>query len=441
MMRRLQNKRTLSGDDDDDDSPSRKTTQHDHSSLSAVTFDDVAGIDASLRELSDVVAQIRNPAAFARVGAVPPRGVLLYGPPGSGKTLLAKAVAGELSGGGGGSVDCFVSCAGSEFVDTYVGRGAARVRGLFRGAREEARRNYECKMRSRRERDGGGGSGRSGRGLSEWLPHIVGGQKTRREGTEGGSGSDESVNDRADGFPTAIIFIDEIDALAKRRDAAGGGGFGGGGGGGAMGGGCDEREQTLNQLLAEMDGFDTTRVVSSSSHNASSSKSLSSHPRPVVVIVIAATNRPEVLDPAVLRPGRFDRHVAVPLPDAYGREAILRVHARNVRLDNCNDDDVDHNYRGGVDLRALAFGETNDIDDTDGALSSSSPTYGFSGADLKNVINEAALLAVRSGSEAVTQEHLVEAVDKVRRMVTGGRRPGMEAASVMSAFLSAGRWG
>mmetsp|Transcript_20194 Transcript_20194/g.32891 ORF Transcript_20194/g.32891 Transcript_20194/m.32891 type:complete len:227 (-) Transcript_20194:386-1066(-) len=178
-----------------------------------------------------------------------------------------------------------------------------------------------------------------------------------------GTRSDSMVEEEGDSHqrPMAIIFIDEIDALAKRRDS---------GPSSLGGGGCDEREQTLNQLLTEMDGFATGAGSSSTG---------------VHVIVIAATNRPEVLDPAIMRPGRFDRHVQVSLPDARGREAILRVHARRIRCDR------------KVDFSAL-------------------PTCGFSGADLKNVVNEAALLAVRCGSSVVVQDHLMEAVQKVRAM-------------------------
>ncbi|EED90601.1 hypothetical protein THAPSDRAFT_35798, partial [Thalassiosira pseudonana CCMP1335] len=281
---------------------------------STATFDDVAGIDSALQELSEVISYLRHPDAFHTVGASPPRGILLHGPPGSGKTLLARAIAGEAgrsiggvgSLGLGATVDSFVVCSGSDFVETYVGRGAARVRALFRGHQS----------------------------------------------------------------PMAIIFIDEIDALAKRRDT------GMGLPSSLGGGGCDEREQTLNQLLTEMDGFAT----------GSSSASHGGGPPSVIVIVIAATNRPECLDPAILRAGRFDRHVKVPLPDARGREAILRVHSRNIRWDQSS----------------VNFGEL-----------AGAPTNNFSGADLKNVTNEAALLAVRSKSLVVKQHHLLEAVQKV----------------------------
>ncbi len=245
-----------------------------------VTFADVAGADEAKEELVEVVEFLKTPEKFARLGAKIPKGVLLVGPPGTGKTLLARAVAGEAE-------VTFFSISGSEFVEMFVGVGAARVRDLF----EQAKANAPC-----------------------------------------------------------IVFIDELDALGKARGV-----------GGIMGG-HDEREQTLNQLLVEMDGFD---------------------PR-TGVIIMAATNRPEILDPALLRPGRFDRQVVVDRPDKGGREAILRVHAAGIKL------------APEVDLAEVA-----------------KRTPGFVGADLANLLNEAALLAARRDKPAVTMDELDEAIDRV----------------------------
>jgi cell division protease FtsH len=246
-----------------------------------VTFQDVAGVDEARDELVEVVDFLRNPKKYQRLGGRIPKGVLLVGPPGAGKTLLARAVAGEAD------VPFFFLSA-SEFVEMFVGVGAARVRDLFEQAKEKA---------------------------------------------------------------PCIVFIDELDAIGKTRGGVAG-----------MVGGHDEREQTLNQLLVEMDGFDSSKGV----------------------IIMAATNRPEVLDPALLRPGRFDRQVVVDKPDVRGREAILGVHARNVRL------------APGVDLHVIA-----------------ARTPGFAGADLANIVNEAALLAARKGKDAVEMADLDEAIDRV----------------------------
>ncbi|MEW6751293.1 MAG: ATP-dependent zinc metalloprotease FtsH [Candidatus Latescibacterota bacterium] len=243
-----------------------------------ITFRDVAGIDEAKEELQEVVEFLRTPERFQALGGRIPRGVLLVGPPGTGKTLLAKAVAGEAG-------VPFFSISGSDFVEMFVGVGAARVRDLFEQAKKHA---------------------------------------------------------------PAIVFIDELDALGKARGI---GSFGG----------HDEREQTLNQLLTELDGFATNAGV----------------------ILMAATNRPEILDPALLRPGRFDRTVTVDRPDVRGREAILRIHAREVKLSS------------EVDLRRLA-----------------TRTPGFAGADLANVINEAALLAARRNKPAITMAELDEAVER-----------------------------
>ena len=244
-----------------------------------VTFADVAGEDEAKEALKEIVDFLHNPKKYADIGAKLPKGALLVGPPGTGKTLLARAVAGEAH-------VPFFSISGSEFVEMFVGMGAAKVRDLFKQASEKA---------------------------------------------------------------PCIVFIDEIDTIGKKRDN------------GAIGGN-DEREQTLNQLLAEMDGFDATKGV----------------------VILAATNRPESLDPALLRPGRFDRRIPVELPDLAGREAILKVHAKDVRMS------------GDADLHAIARA-----------------TPGASGADLANIINEAALRAVKMGRGIVEQEDLEESVETV----------------------------
>mgnify|MGYP005954037651 CR=1 FL=1 len=250
-----------------------------------VTFEDVAGAEEEKGELQEIVEFLRDPKRFLELGARIPKGVLLVGPPGTGKTLLAKAVAGEAK-------VPFFSISGSEFVEMFVGMGAAKVRDLFKQAGEKA---------------------------------------------------------------PCIVFIDEIDAIGKKRDT---GGLGGN----------DEREQTLNQLLAEMDGFDSSKGV----------------------VLLAATNRPESLDPALLRPGRFDRRVPVELPDLQGRIAILKVHGKRVHID------------GDVDWSAIARA-----------------TAGASGAELANIVNEGALRAVRLGRKTVTQADLEESVETV---IAGAQR-------------------
>ena len=244
-----------------------------------VTFEDVAGIDEAKDELEEIIEFLRDPKKFTRLGGRIPKGVLLMGAPGTGKTLLARAIAGEAG-------VPFFSISGSDFVEMFVGVGASRVRDLF----VQGKKNAPC-----------------------------------------------------------IIFIDEIDAVGRHRGAG-------------LGGGHDEREQTLNQLLVEMDGFESNEGV----------------------ILIAATNRPDVLDPALLRPGRFDRQVIIPVPDIRGREQILKIHIRGVPVDS------------GVDLSIVARG-----------------TPGFSGADLENLVNEAALMAARRNKETVSLADLEEAKDKV----------------------------
>ncbi|MBW4643729.1 MAG: ATP-dependent zinc metalloprotease FtsH [Goleter apudmare HA4340-LM2] len=246
-----------------------------------VKFTDVAGVDEAKVELEEIVDFLKSADKYTRLGAKIPKGALLVGPPGTGKTLLAKAIAGEAG-------VPFFSISGSEFIELFVGVGAARVRDLF----EQAKKQAPC-----------------------------------------------------------IVFIDELDALGKSRGGAGG-----------FVGGNDEREQTLNQLLTEMDGFDANTGV----------------------IIIAATNRPEVLDPALRRPGRFDRQIVVDRPDKIGREAILKVHARNVKL---ADD---------VDLATIAI-----------------RTPGFAGADLANLVNEAALLAARQNRQAVIMADFNEAIERL----------------------------
>jgi cell division protease FtsH len=245
-----------------------------------VTFKDVAGVTEAKEEVSELVDFLKDPKKFQRLGGQIPKGVLMIGAPGTGKTLLARAIAGEAD-------VPFFSISGSDFVEMFVGVGASRVRDMF----EQGKKHAPC-----------------------------------------------------------LIFIDEIDAVGRHR-------------GHGLGGGHDEREQTLNALLVEMDGFETQEGV----------------------IIIAATNRPDVLDPALLRPGRFDRQVTVGLPDVRGRHAILEVHAKKVKMSE------------GVDLEVIARG-----------------TPGYSGAELANVINEAALMAARKGLKAITLSELEEARDKVR---------------------------
>jgi len=244
-----------------------------------ITFDDVAGVDEAKQELQEIIEFLKDPKKFQKLGARIPKGVLLIGRPGTGKTLLAKAVAGEAS-------VPFLNISGSDFVEMFVGVGASRVRDLF----DQGKKHAPC-----------------------------------------------------------IIFIDEIDAVGRQRGAG-------------LGGGHDEREQTLNQLLVEMDGFNTNEGV----------------------ILVAATNRPDVLDPALLRPGRFDRHIVVDTPDILGREEILRVHTKKVVLD------VD------IDLKVIAC-----------------RTPGFVGSDLANLVNEAALLAARGDKDKVTMEEIEESIDRV----------------------------
>jgi len=245
----------------------------------SITFDDVAGVENAKIELYEVVDFLKNPDKYVRIGAKIPRGILLMGSPGTGKTLLAKAVAGEAE-------VPFFSISGSEFVEMFVGVGASRVRDLFKKAKQEA---------------------------------------------------------------PAIIFIDEIDSVGRARGAG-------------IGGGHDEKEQTLNQILAEMDGFSSEEQV----------------------VVIAATNRPDVLDFALMRPGRFDRKITLSLPDIHAREKILNIHTRKVRIDH------------SVDLEKIA-----------------KISIGFSGADLANLVNEAAMHAAREGQEQVTQDDFMYARDRI----------------------------
>ncbi len=254
-----------------------------------VTLQHVAGMEEVKEEVKEIIEYLKDPVKFQRLGGRPPKGVMFYGEPGVGKTLLAKAIAGEAH-------VPFISVSGSDFVEMFVGVGAARVRDLF----ETAKKHAPC-----------------------------------------------------------IIFIDEIDAVGRSRGAVN------------LGGGHDEREQTLNQLLVEMDGFDTSEGI----------------------IVIAATNRPDILDPALLRPGRFDRQIYIPRPDVKGRYEILKVHAKDKKLAE------------NVDLEIVARA-----------------TPGFTGADLENVLNEAALLAARRGKNAIEMEDIEEAID---RITMGLERKGM----------------
>ena len=269
-----------------------------------VTFADVAGIDESKEELEEIIDFLREPQKFTKLGGRIPKGVLLAGSPGTGKTLLAKAIAGEAD-------VPFFTISGSDFVEMFVGVGASRVRDLF----TQGKKNAPC-----------------------------------------------------------IIFIDEIDAVGRHRGAG-------------LGGGHDEREQTLNQLLVEMDGFESNEGV----------------------IIVAATNRPDVLDPALLRPGRFDRQVVVPIPDVGGRKKILEIYCKKTKM------------APGVDLEVLARG-----------------TPGFSGADLENLVNEAALMAARTGAKEIDLELLEKAKDKI---MMGAERRSMiitEKEKEVTAYHEAG---
>ena len=292
----------------------------------ATTFRDVAGLDDVVVEVAEVVKYLKAPNEYSRLGANVPRGILLYGPPGSGKTLLAQAIAGEAC------VDCFLACSASDFVEIYVGRGAARVRSLFAQIREHARSKHQSWW-------------------SRWFGGSVRAASCRRR-------------------PTAILFVDELDALAKTR---------------SQWSSNDEREQTLNQLLTEMDGFDSQKAADNGDD--------------VTVIVMAASNRADVLDPAILR--RFDRQVFVGYPDAAGRCSILQTHARRIQWD-----------RQSVDWEALAGDDHT-------------PT--FSGSDIRNLINESAILAVREGSKSVKQRHLEHAARRIREMKVNlkGSRPAL----------------
>lgn len=269
-----------------------------------VTFEDVAGIDEAKEELEEIIDFLKDPQKFTKLGGRIPKGVLLAGSPGTGKTLLAKAIAGEAD-------VPFFTISGSDFVEMFVGVGASRVRDLF----TQGKKNAPC-----------------------------------------------------------IIFIDEIDAVGRHRGAG-------------LGGGHDEREQTLNQLLVEMDGFESTEGV----------------------IIVAATNRPDVLDPALLRPGRFDRQVVVPVPDVGGRKKILEIYGKKTKMDQ------------QVDMEVLARG-----------------TPGFSGADLENLVNEAALMAARTGAVEITLELLEKAKDKI---MMGAERRSMiitEKEKEVTAYHEAG---
>jgi ATP-dependent 26S proteasome regulatory subunit len=345
MMKKLQNDQQQG-----DDSSKRKTTNRNHQT---VMFDNVAGLEDAKIELMEVVQCLRNPQMYQTMGARPPRGVLLHGPTGTGKTLLARAVAGEAR------CSTFIQCSASDFCEMWVGRGAARVRNLFDNARSQALTHYQS---TKQRQAGQSAAASTAARLKRWstvLPETV----ASMLGTVANIDDTMNQNENEDGIgvASAIIFIDEIDALAKIR---------------ANGiNGNDEREQTLNQLLTEMDGFESRESE-------------------VTLVVMAATNRPDILDPALLRPGRLDRHVYVGYPNKRGREDILRLHARRIRLDLYS-----------VDLESLS------IDDL---------TRGFTGAELANVVNEAAFLALRQGLSSVTQTQLIQAVQRVSRMKHGG---------------------
>jgi len=317
----------------DHDSPLSRQAS---SLTSKISFKDVAGITSAKLELREVVQCLSKPSIYKKIGARVPKGVLLYGPPGAGKTLLARAVAGEA-----GTNCVFIACSGGDFVEVLVGRGAARVRDLFSRARREALATIAKNQ------------------TNSWISNIISSTPT------------SSNPSHASPQASAVIFIDEIDALAKSRVGASGGS--------SFGGGCDEREQTLNQLLTEMDGFH-----SSNQH--------------VTIVVFAATNRPDVLDPALLRPGRFDRHVHVGLPDRDGREAILKLHATKIQL-------AKEGTLNGINWKHVVKDKfMND----------------FSGADIENVVNEAAFLAVRKNDVLVGQNHLMEATEKIAKMKLSG---------------------
>ena len=330
-----------------------------------VTFRDVAGVDDAKAELEEIVQYLSDPAPYHRLGATPPRGVLLHGPSGVGKTLLARAVAGEAR------ADYFVACSGSDFVELYVGQGAKRVRELFASVRTAAQRRHKRQLVKERFISW----------WHEWAERYLGVGLQHR--------AIHDMKATEDRPATAVIVIDEIDALAKCRDGIGRGSY--------IGGGNDEREQTLNALLTEMDGFGTPRTGGGTRGGRSNGQGQTNRAAAVdenvCVIVIAATNRKAVLDPAVLRPGRFDRHVVLSYPDRKGREAILRVHARKVKLE------------GGDDKLSILS-----------ELADETFTGGFSGADLRNVVNEAALLSVRNGRSCVGWDQLVEAASRVRMM-------------------------
>ena len=305
-----------------------------------VTFDDVAGIENQI-ELEEVVAYLKDPRPFQKLGASPPRGVLLHGPSGCGKTLLAKAVAGEAD------ADYFLGCSGSDFCEIFVGQGSKRVRELFSNARSQALMRWQLKY--------GDGKLVQTKRLVHYTKTLLGlGSKVPFQ-----TCSVENPSNMRP--PTAVLFIDEIDSVATRRASDGT----------LSGFSNDEREQTLNALLTEMDGF---QEIGNQKVN---------------VIVIAATNRLAVLDPAIVRPGRFDRHVEVLPPNEEGRHQILKIHARKIKLDE------------SVDLKMFALDEMSD---------------GFTGADIQNLINEAALFAVRERKQCVDNSHLMMATKRIQSM-------------------------